>query len=123
MFTRKTKIVATLGPATDDPNVLERLIKAGVNVVRVNFSHGADQVNTRIQAVRTIAAKLGQTVGVMGDLQGPKIRIARFQKAKVILKPGGQFILDASLPVTAGTDISVGIDYKDLPKDVTANDT
>jgi pyruvate kinase len=120
---RRTKIVATLGPATDDPAVLERMIKAGTDMVRLNFSHGAEKVQARIQAVRECAAKLGVNVGIMGDLQGPKIRIARFQKGKVLLEKGAQFILDASLPVTSGTDVSVGIDYKELPNDVKANDT
>lgn len=120
---RRTKIVATLGPATDSAGVLEQIIKQGVNVVRINFSHGADMAQTRIDAVRRCAEKLGQHVGIMADLQGPKIRIARFQKGKITLEKGGQFILDASLPATAGNDISVGIDYKELPNDVSPEDT
>jgi pyruvate kinase len=123
MSIRKTKIVATLGPATDDPKVLERLLQAGANMVRINFSHGADMAQTRIAAVRECATKLGLTVGIMADLQGPKIRISRFQKGKVKLEKGAQFILDASLPPTAGTDVSVGIDYKQLPEDVGPEDT
>jgi pyruvate kinase len=122
-MTRRTKIVATLGPATDAPDVLENIIKAGVNVVRINFSHGTDMVHTRVTAVRACAEKLGIHVGVMADLQGPKIRIARFQKAKIILEKGAQFILDASLPPTAGNDVSVGLDYKELPHDVVSGDT
>lgn len=120
---RRTKIVATLGPATDAPDVLERIIKEGVNVVRINFSHGADMVHARVNAVRACAEKLGQHVGIMADLQGPKIRIARFQRGKVTLEKGAQFILDASLPATAGNDVSVGIDYKELPNDVLPGDT
>ncbi len=123
MTLRRTKIVATLGPATDDPAMLERLLKAGTDVVRLNFSHGAEKVQARIEAVRQCAKKLGVPVGIMGDLQGPKIRISRFQKGKVLLEKGAQFILDASLPVTGGTDVSVGIDYKELPQDVAPNDT
>lgn len=123
MSIRRTKIVATLGPATDNPAVMERLLKAGTNMVRINFSHGADMAQTRIAAVRECAKKIGVTVGIMGDLQGPKIRISRFQKGKVLLEKGAQFILDASLPVTAGTDVSVGIDYKQLPEDVAPEDT
>lgn len=123
MILRRTKIVATLGPATDKPGVLERLIKAGVNVVRLNFSHGAELVQQRIEEVRRCAAKLHTIVGVMADLQGPKIRIARFQKGKVTLVKGAQFILDASLPPTAGNDITVGIDYKQLPTDVHPGNT
>jgi len=84
-------------------------------MVRINFSHGAELVQGRIAAVRECADKLGLTVGIMADLQGPKIRIARFQRGKVMLQKGGQFILDASLPVTSGNDVSVGIDYKELP--------
>ncbi len=123
MSIRRTKIVATLGPATDDPAVMERLLQAGTNMVRINFSHGADMAQTRITAVRECAAKLKVSVGIMADLQGPKIRISRFQKGKVNLQKGAQFILDASLPVTAGTDVSVGIDYKQLPDDVGPGDT
>lgn len=123
MKLRRTKIVATLGPATDNPAVLERLLKAGTSMVRINFSHGAELVQGRIAAVRECADKLGLTVGIMADLQGPKIRIARFQRGKVTLQKGGQFILDASLPATAGNDVSVGIDYKELPNDVTPKDT
>src|ERR1700674_4096286 len=98
---RRTKIVATLGPATDAPGVLERILQEGVNVVRINFSHGADMVHTRVNAVRQCAEKLGVHVGIMADLQGPKIRIARFQRGKVNLEKGGQFILDATLLPTA----------------------
>jgi len=120
---RRTKIVATLGPATDAPGVLENVIKAGVNVVRINFSHGADMVHTRVNAVRQCAEKLGKHIGIMADLQGPKIRIARFQKTKITLEKGSQFILDATMSPTAGNDVSVGIDYKELPNDVKAGDT
>lgn len=120
---RRTKIVATLGPATDSPEVLESIIKAGVNVVRINFSHGAEKVHTRIDAVRACAKKLHIHIGIMADLQGPKIRISRFQNSKIMLEKGGQFILDAALASTAGTDTSVGIDYKALPQDVSPGDT
>jgi pyruvate kinase len=120
---RRTKIVATLGPATDAPGVLEGIIKAGVNVVRINFSHGADQVHGRVNAVRQCAKKLAKHIGIMADLQGPKIRIARFQKGKITLEKGAQFILDANLQPTAGNDVSVGIDYKELPNDVVTGDT
>ncbi|MFT3741750.1 MAG: pyruvate kinase [Gammaproteobacteria bacterium] len=123
MSFRRTKIVATLGPATDNPAILERMLKSGVNVVRINFSHGADLAQSRIKAVRECAAKLDVIIGIMADLQGPKIRIARFQKSKINLQKGAQFILDASLASTAGTDVSVGIDYKELPQDVRPGDT
>ena len=120
---RRTKIVATLGPATDAPGVLESIIKAGVDVVRINFSHGADMVHARVNAVRECAEKLGKQIGIMGDLQGPKIRVSRFQKNKILLETGAQFILDADLAINAGTDISVGIDYKGLVNDVFQDDT
>ncbi len=89
----------------------------------INFSHGADMVHARVNAVRACAEKLGEHVGIMADLQGPKIRIARFQRGKVNLEKGAQFILDALMQPTAGNDISVGIDYKELPNDVFAGDT
>jgi pyruvate kinase len=120
---RRTKIVATLGPATDAPGMLENIISAGVDVVRINFSHGSDMIHARVNAVRECAQKLGKQVGIMGDLQGPKIRIARFQKSKILLEKSAQFILDASFPSNAGTDVCVGIDYKDLPNDVFPQDT
>ncbi|MFN7096247.1 MAG: pyruvate kinase [Gammaproteobacteria bacterium] len=121
---RRTKIIATLGPATDKPGMLEKIFRAGVDVVRLNFSHGktADHEN-RVKAVRECAAKLGREIGVMADLQGPKIRVARFKENKVMLVPGAPFILDASMDSEAGTAEAVGIDYKELPQDVHANDT
>lgn len=123
MILRRTKIVATLGPATDPPEVLERLIQAGVNLVRLNFSHGSEMVQKRISAVRDCARKLNTIVGVMGDLQGPKIRIAKFQQQKIFLAKGAEFILDASLDTHAGDQTTVGIDYKELPQDVGPEDT
>jgi pyruvate kinase len=124
MLRRRTKIVVTLGPSTDNAETLEHMMQAGVNVVRVNFSHGPQELHEkRIQAVRDCAQKLKVVVGILADLQGPKIRIARFQKGKVTLMPGEQFILDATLPIAAGNEISVGIDYKELPNDVKSGDT
>lgn len=122
MNPRRTKIVATLGPATDDASTIEAVIKAGVDVVRLNFSHGEaiDHIG-RASLVRKTAEKLGREVGILADLQGPKIRIARFKNEKITLEAGDEFILDASLDV-AGDEKSVGIDYKDLPKDVKAKD-
>ena len=120
---RRTKIVATLGPASDDPQVLEDMVRAGVDVVRVNFSHGtvADH-ERRVDLVRDAARQAGRYVGVLGDLQGPKIRVDRFVDGKVLLKEGAEFTLDASLPVDAGTVNSVGIAYKRLPSDVSVGD-
>ncbi|RUO21638.1 pyruvate kinase [Aliidiomarina haloalkalitolerans] len=120
---RRTKIVTTLGPATDKPGVLEKLINAGANVVRLNFSHGKSEDHIeRAQQVREIAARLGKHVAILGDLQGPKIRVARFQNGAVELQDGAAFILDASLPSDAGDEHQVGLDYKDLPKDLIAGD-
>ncbi|MGL4996757.1 MAG: pyruvate kinase [Deefgea sp.] len=114
-----TKIVATLGPASNDPAVLESLIVAGVNTVRLNFSHGTAQDHTdRAALVRSIAAKLGKSVAVLADLQGPKIRVGKFEKNKIELKKGAKFILDAECEL--GNQDTVGLDYKELPNDVEA---
>ncbi len=115
---RRTKIVATLGPATDDLDVLRDLIKAGVNVVRLNFSHGIAQDHiTRAENVRKIAEELNTYVAILGDLQGPKIRISTFKDGPIQLAIGDSFILDAELPKGEGTKDVVGIDYKALPED------
>jgi pyruvate kinase len=120
---RRTKIVATLGPATDDPKVLTDMVRAGVDVVRLNFSHGATADHARrLELVRTAARQAGRYVGVLGDLAGPKIRIERFLTGKVELADGAEFALDASLAVDAGTERAVGIAYKKLPSDVSAGD-
>jgi pyruvate kinase len=118
---RSTKIVATLGPASSEPDVLERMIRAGVDVVRLNFSHGtAADHEARAEQVREISRKVGRTVGVMADLQGPKIRVGRFKEGKTVLKPGDAFVLDASCEMGSAT--RVGLDYKELPRDVKAGD-
>jgi pyruvate kinase len=120
---RATKIVATLGPASSDPEVLERLILAGVDVVRLNFSHGkAEDHIARAELVRAVAGKVGKTVALMADLQGPKIRVGKFADGKVQLANGQPFVLDAqrSDPGDAGI---VGLDYKELPRDVRPGDT
>ncbi|MCP2072871.1 UNVERIFIED_ORG: pyruvate kinase [Pseudomonas lini] len=115
---RRTKIVATLGPATSTPQAIEGLIEAGVDVVRLNFSHGSAQDHlARAELVRSLAAKHGRFVAVLADLQGPKIRIARFAEEKVILTKGYSFILDADLERDAGDATRVGIDYKALITD------
>ncbi|NVK25406.1 MAG: pyruvate kinase, partial [Gammaproteobacteria bacterium] len=120
---RRTKIVSTLGPATDKEGVLEQIIQAGVNVVRMNFSHGSaeDHIN-RANKVRETAAKLNRYVAILGDLQGPKIRVARFKDGKIHLSVGDKFVLDASLGRDEGDQKQVGIDYKELPNDVTPGD-
>ncbi|TSA18070.1 MAG: pyruvate kinase [Betaproteobacteria bacterium] len=118
---RSTKIVATLGPASNDPNTLERMILAGVDVVRLNFSHGtAEDHLQRAEVVRELCRKTGRTVGIMGDLQGPKIRVGKFKDGKVTLKPGDAFILDADCEL--GDERRAGLDYKELPRDVSAGD-
>jgi pyruvate kinase len=120
---RRTKIVATLGPATDAPGVLEALIHAGVNVVRMNFSHGAPEDHiTRANTVRQLALKNQRTVAILGDLQGPKIRVARFSDGPIELNIGDKFALDASLERDAGSQTEVGIDYPQLPDDVNIGD-
>ena len=120
---RRTKILITLGPATDSPETMEKLISAGINCVRVNFSHGSHADHQkRIELVRTTAKKLNRVIGVLGDLQGPKIRIANFKEGKIHLRSGDPFILDAAMDSDAGTHSAVGIDYKELPNDVVAGD-
>lgn len=120
---RRTKIVSTLGPASESPEVLERLILAGVNVVRLNFSHGSPEDHKRrAETVRALAAKHNRYVAVLGDLQGPKIRVARFKNTKIELKIGDKFVLDASLERDEGTQEQVGIDYKELPNDCQPGD-
>ena len=95
---RSTKIVATLGPASSDPAVLERMVRAGVDVVRLNFSHGTAQDHeNRAGLVKHIASKTGRTVAILCDLQGPKIRVGKFKDNKVTLEKGQKFILDAAM--------------------------
>ena len=120
---RRTKIVATLGPATDSPEVMEAIIRAGVDVVRVNFSHGEPgDHQRRVDLVRKVSAQVGKDVGVLGDLQGPKIRIEKFKGKKVVLKDGQRFTFDAALPNDAGDETQVGLTYKELPRDVRTGD-
>ena len=120
---RRTKIVATLGPATDRDNNLEKIIRAGANVVRLNFSHGVAQDHKdRAQAVREIATKLGKHVAILADLQGPKIRVSTFKEGKVNLEVGAKFTLDAKMEKGEGDVNAVGIDYKELPQDVSPGD-
>jgi len=120
---RRTKIVSTLGPSTDKPGVLEAILEAGVNVVRMNFSHGsADDHRERATRVRNIAAKLGTHVAILGDLQGPKIRVSTFKDDKVQLNVGDIFTLDNKLAAGQGNKDAVGLDYKELPNDVSTGD-
>src|SRR5205809_2998790 len=111
---RSTKIVATLGPASSDPAVLERMVRAGVDVVRLNFSHGTAQDHeNRAKVVKEIASKLGRTVAILCDLQGPKIRVGKFKEGKVMLERGQKFVLDAGCEMGDGN--RSGLDYKELP--------
>lgn len=120
---RRTKIVATLGPASNNLDILRQMIAAGVNVVRLNFSHGsADEKKILVNTVREAAKAEGKIVGILADLQGPKIRIAKFKNGKIILKENSTFTLDAALDKDAGDDNVVGIDYKELPGDVKPQD-
>ncbi|MCF8186176.1 MAG: pyruvate kinase [Sulfuritalea sp.] len=117
MTLRKTKIVATLGPSSNSEEMLARMIIAGVNVVRLNFSHGsAEEHIKRAEMVRAIALKLNRPIGVLCDLQGPKIRIGKFELGKITLKTGELFILDADCEL--GNQDHVGLDYKTLPQEV-----
>src|SRR5919106_1721167 len=100
---RATKIVATLGPASSDLILLERMVRAGVDVVRLNFSHGsADDHLSRAALVKEVSAKVGRTVAIMCDLQGPKIRVGKFKEGKVQLEKGRRFVLDAGLQIGDG---------------------
>jgi pyruvate kinase len=119
---RATKIVATLGPASSDPEVLERLLRAGVDVVRLNFSHGTAQDHIgRAELVRETAERIGRPVALMADLQGPKIRVGKFAEGKVDLQKGARFVLDASRAEPGDVE-GVGLDYKELPRDVRPGD-
>jgi len=116
---RRTKIVATLGPASESPEMLDKLIGAGVNVVRLNFSHGtADEHRQRAENVRAAAKHHGVCVGILADMQGPKIRCGKFKNGKTILTPGQHFILDGAMSLDDGDDERVGLTYKELVGDV-----
>ncbi|MFN7696205.1 MAG: pyruvate kinase, partial [Burkholderiales bacterium] len=121
-MTRATKIVATLGPASSTPEILERMIRAGVDVVRLNFSHGKAQDHIdRATMVREAARRVGKEVALMADLQGPKIRVGKFTDGKVMLENGARFVLDADRTEPGDID-AVGLDYKELPRDVKPGD-
>ncbi len=120
---RQTKIVASLGPATDDPLVLAKLFEKGVDVVRINFSHGdADDHRIRVKLVRETAKKVGKIIAILGDLQGPKIRLERFKQQKIMLAAGDEFALDGALGRNEGDESAVGLTYKALADDVKKGD-
>src|SRR5215510_6772201 len=120
---RRTKIVATVGPATDHLDVLAEMMREGVDVVRLNASHGTvEDRRRRLGMVREAARVADRCVGILLDLGGPKIRIEGFREGRVMLKEGQSFALDTALDPKGGTIDAVGVAYKDLPKDVTAGD-
>lgn len=119
MNRRRTKIIATLGPATDDEEVLTQLIEAGVDVLRINLSHGSrEEQMDRAGKVRRVAGRCGREVGLLADLKGPKIRIESFADSPVDLEDGAHFVLDASETHTAGDSTRVNVSYPGLPGDV-----
>lgn len=123
-YLRRTKIVVTLGPSLDSPDMLEKVILAGAVVFRANFSHGETSMHeARIQSVRDIAAKHNKTVAILIDLQGPKIRIGRFKNKKIMLQEGQPFTLDTAMDENAGDETGVALSYENLPRDVRNGDT
>lgn len=120
---RRTKIIATLGPGTDDPGVMEGLVRAGVDVFRVNMSHGSEKTHEmRANLVRETARKTHWQVALLVDLQGPKIRVENFTNDEVTLATGDHFILDAEDPSTPGDKTRVGVSYVGLSNDVNPGD-
>ena len=120
---RATKIVATLGPASSNAEILERMIRAGVDVMRLNFSHGTAQDHIdRATLIREVAARVGKEVAIMADLQGPKIRVGKIENGRTTLEAGSKLVLDAGR-TEPGTSACVGLDYKELPRDVRPGDT
>ncbi len=118
-----TKIVATLGPASSDLDTIVAMIRAGVSVVRLNFSHGTAQDHIdRAATVRQASQLAGREVAIMADLQGPKIRVGKFAEGKIMLQAGQAFTLDATRQ-ELGDEQGVGLDYKELPRDVRKGDT
>lgn len=120
---KQTKIIATMGPASSSPEMIEKLIIAGVNVFRMNFSHGTHEFHAaNIATIRRISEKLSMPVAIMGDLQGPKIRVSKFENNQVTLENNAKIVLDTSYNELGNADI-VGVDYKELSHDVTTGDT
>lgn len=121
---RRTKIIATLGPASNAEASLKTMVEAGIDIVRMNMSHGSIEEHVmRVKLVRQLAQQIGRFIAILVDLQGPKIRIARFANKKISLKEDAIFVLDASLDNEEGDETKVGIDYKELPQDVKVDDT
>jgi len=123
LMRKRTKIIATLGPSTDDPEILREMMDAGLNLARFNFSHGdQEQQKTRLLRLRDVARKNNRVIGVIGDLQGPKIRIRRFENSSVKLRAGDSFFIDSSLGECDGNEMGVGVAYQDLHNDVRKGD-
>ena len=121
---RRTKIIATLGPATDKPEMMENMVATGVDLFRINYSHQTHlEHRERARTLRDISAKHGLEIGLIADLQGPKIRLRRFQNGAVLLREGDEFTLDPSLPDKAGDSKQVGVTYRVLARDVNPGDT
>ena len=120
---RRTKIIATLGPATDEPGVLEKLIAAGVDVFRLNYSHQThNHHEKRMKEIRRLSLEYKHAVAIIADLQGPKIRIENFKGGKIQLKEGGNFKINTKLSSDSGDESQVGISYKQLANDLKLND-
>ena len=116
---RRTKIVATIGPGSEDPKIMDKLIEAGVDVIRLNFSHDLPEVHRRrAETMRERAQAHGRTIGVLADMQGPKIRIGKFKKGPIRLAEGDTFTIDINWPLAEGTQERVGSTYKALAVDV-----
>jgi pyruvate kinase len=122
MIFRRTKIVATLGPASNEDTVLHDLLSAGVDVVRINFSHANDTAIELIKRVRSIAESLNRPLAVMADLQGPKIRIGRFKDKAITLVDGQQFTLDCKQDDLLGTTSEVSVSYPSLAEELSVGD-
>ena len=121
MTQRNTKIVCTLGPASESPAMIEKMMKAGMNVARLNFSHGAyDEFAKLIQNIRAISKKLGIPVAIMQDLQGPKIRVGEMPAEGIEIKVGETITLTTE--EITGVKGKIPVQYKNLPKDVHKND-
>lgn len=121
---RRTKILATLGPASESEEVLRKMIRAGLNAVRCNFSHGtAEDHQKRVEFVRAVAKSENTTIGILADLQGPKIRVAKFKDGSIALNDGDRFIIDSAFDKNAGSQDCVGTDYPELCQDVSSGDT
>lgn len=120
---RRTKILATIGPSSDSKSILTKMVRSGLNAVRCNFSHGnANEHKDRVHLIRKVAMEQGVYVGILADLQGPKIRVAKFKSNQIFLKNSSNFILNATTQDFEGDETEVGIDYKELPKDVKNGD-